>query len=158
MHFSTVLTAAATLAAGVEGYLYTVGLPKTIKPGDVFNATVTTGIMQPRQEVMIWGLTRYDREWNSGPYPGSIGTEFARTNLREVLKGTYNDTIPGLKIPESTVHGDYGIQAVILQWSGVTNTPSLETWFWDVTVGDSTSEERVWSDFRGEKSRSCWLQ
>ncbi|TDZ34469.1 hypothetical protein C8034_v010011 [Colletotrichum sidae] len=155
MRFSTFISAAATLMAGVEGYLFSVGVPKTIKAGEVFNASVTAGSLGVRQDVMVWGYTRYDYEWNNFPSIGSVGNIFAKTNLNEVLTGSYLGTIPNLKIPEGTQPGDYAIQAVILGYSGVYNQPSLETYFWNVTIGDVTSEERNWLQYTGENKRSC---
>ncbi|CAI0650694.1 unnamed protein product [Colletotrichum noveboracense] len=155
MRTSTFITTAAALLSGVaEGYLQTIGLPQTIKPGDVWEAPVTTAIMQPRQDLMIWGIGD-----TSSVYAGSISREFHRTNLRQELSGGYNDTIPNISIPESLnlAPGEYGIQAVILEWAGAANTPSLETWFWNVTIGDVTSEERVWQSALGVNSKRCNL-
>lgn len=82
MRVSTILAAAAALATGaVDARIISVGLPKTIKAGETFSAEVTVLATQPRQELMIWGLSPYDYEWHNFPYPGSIGDEFARTNL-----------------------------------------------------------------------------
>lgn len=77
----------------------------------------------------------------------------------EELSGGYNDTIPNISIPESLnlAPGDYSIQAVILEWAGAANNPSLETWFWNVTIGDVTSEERVWQSAHGVNSKRCNL-
>ncbi|KAF9876888.1 hypothetical protein CkaCkLH20_05734 [Colletotrichum karsti] len=156
MRFSTVFAAAtAALSAGVEGYLVRVGLPKTIKLGDVWEARVNTAIQQPRQDLVVWGASPA-----GSTYPGSIGIEFARTKLDDALSGGYNDTIPGLTIPEGLriTPGEWSIQAVILQWAGAAQQPSLETYFWNVTIGDVTSEELVWQVARGPQSTRCNLQ
>jgi len=78
--------------------------------------------------------------------------------LIEVLGGAYNITIPDLKIPASTESGDYAIQAIILNWSGARNAPSLESWFWNVTIGSTTSKDRVNFVQGGPNSKHCNLQ
>lgn len=64
-------------------------------------------------------------------------------------------TIPGLQIREGYDKGETAIQAVIVDFTGVFNLPSLETWYWPVTIGDETSEELVYATSHDPNSRGC---
>lgn len=73
MRFSSTLAAVVALAASAaEANLSDLGIPKVIKPGDVFSAIGHLAIQQPRQQFMAWAVTWpvYDVT-----YPGSIGTD-----------------------------------------------------------------------------------
>lgn len=70
----------------------------------------------------------------------------------------YNVTIPDLKVPAGFTAGPATIQAVILQFNGVFNQASLQTIWWDVTVGDETSEERVYAQLGDANARFCGLE
>lgn len=58
MRFSALLTATISLAATVvQCRLSDLGIPSTIKPGDIFSAVGHTQISQPRQYTMVWAIT-----------------------------------------------------------------------------------------------------
>lgn len=197
MQLSSLFTATAVLAASaVDARISGLGVPATIKPGDVFSVSGNQVISQPRQHTMVWGVGSA----SVGIYPGSIGTALigktdinskfnppprpANTCLRQrictptlpgkhtkggkgrtslmipstggILGGGYNITINDLQVPEGFTAGPATIQAAILQFNGVLNQPSVETWSWNVTIGDETSGEVVFVDiFNNTGGRGC---
>ncbi|KAK1762880.1 hypothetical protein QBC33DRAFT_563291 [Phialemonium atrogriseum] len=148
MQITTLLAAAACLAAGVEARLAALGLPATIRPGDVFEARGQQGI------------TNDAYAGGTGGYPGNIGTVFiGQTDLT----GEYSPSSPLSRVTSlqgynGSPPGPATIQAVILQFNGVFNQASLQTFWWDVTVGDETSEGRVYAQLGDANARFCGLE
>ncbi|GKT74985.1 hypothetical protein ColTof4_07408 [Colletotrichum tofieldiae] len=157
MRFSALATTAvaALVTYAVEAKFEQIGVPKIIKAGEPFTAEVRVLAAQPSHDYMYWGVRKFDYEWNSFPSPGNVGNKFQKTDLDEVLRGSYYDSIPGITIPEGTEPGEYALQGAMLGWYGAGSVPALETWWWNVTIGDATSEELVWVSDRAENSRSC---
>ncbi|KAI5923464.1 hypothetical protein F4810DRAFT_710546 [Camillea tinctor] len=163
MWFPSSATAATILAAGTLAHarLSKIGIPQTIKPGDVFNATVQQLAGSPLQYTMIFGVERYDNEWSEVPHPGSLGPVLLATvDLQQTVgNGTSseNSTIPGLRVPEDFAPGPAAIQAVVLGVAGPLNTPLLETWWWGVNITNATSERRNWASYEDDNSRVCQI-
>lgn len=67
------LAAAALAVAATDARLFRIGIPATIRPGDVFNATVEQLAGIPLQYAMVFGIERYDQEASIFPRPGSLG-------------------------------------------------------------------------------------
>ncbi|GKT41509.1 uncharacterized protein ColSpa_01690 [Colletotrichum spaethianum] len=157
MRLSTLATTAVVALApyAIEAKFEQIGVPKVIKPGEPFTAQVRVLAAQPSHDYMYWGVRKFDYEWNSFPSPGTVGGKFQKTDLNAVLSGGYYDSIPGLVVPEGTEPGEYALQGAMLGWYGAGVVPALETWWWNVTIGDATSAELVWVSDRAENSRSC---
>lgn len=81
MRFVSIITAIGCLTTATQAYVSDLAVPQIIKPGDVFTATGHQLLSQPRPDTMIWGITKYDYEWNNFPWFGDIGSMFARTDL-----------------------------------------------------------------------------
>ncbi|XXG95471.1 hypothetical protein Hte_001735 [Hypoxylon texense] len=155
------LAAAALVAAVADARLYRIGVPATIKPGDVFDATVEQLAGVPLQYAMVFGIERYDQEASVFPRPGSLGpVVFHHVDLQATIgdgKVSGNTTMPGFSVPENYELGPAAIQAAVLQFAGPLNSPSVETWWWNVNIGDATSEELVWSSYADDTSRVCQI-
>lgn len=64
------------MSATANARLYRMGIPQTIKPGEVFNATVEQLAGIPLQYYILFGIEIYDEEWDIAPRPGSLGSIF----------------------------------------------------------------------------------
>ncbi|POS75709.1 hypothetical protein DHEL01_v205905 [Diaporthe helianthi] len=150
---------AATLA---NARLFELGLPEQIKPGEKFNVTVKQAIGIPMIEVsMLFGIDRYDAEANIAPEPGNIGgTLLGTLDLRAILgdgRGQNVTTLAGMTVPDKFALGPAAVQAVILSVQGPVNSPTIETWFWNVTISDSTSDQLVYATYADTSSRYCQI-
>ncbi|GJC84349.1 hypothetical protein ColLi_07187 [Colletotrichum liriopes] len=118
MRFSALATTAvaALVTYAVEAKFEQIGVPKIIKAGEPFTAEVRLLAAQPSHDYMYWGVRKFDYEWNSFPSPGTVGNKFQKTDLNEVLRGSYYDSIPGITIPRapSLARRDAGVV-----WRGV---------------------------------------
>lgn len=63
----------------------------------------------------------------------------------------------GFKIPEDYALGPAAIQAAVLQFAGPLNSPIIETWWWNVNISDTTSEDLSWSTYASDNSRVCQI-
>ncbi|KAI1380438.1 hypothetical protein F4677DRAFT_441753 [Hypoxylon crocopeplum] len=156
--------AAATLAAAVvaDARLYRIGIPETIKPGDVFNASVEQLSGIPLQYTMLWGIERYDDEWSVFPRPGSLGPVMLSViDLQKTVGDgsvSNNTTIGGLSVPaDYPYYGRAAIQAVIFEIAGPLNSPIIETWWWSVNITNTTSETLVWASYADDNARICQI-
>ncbi|KAG8163427.1 hypothetical protein KVR01_006724 [Diaporthe batatas] len=142
--------------------LFELGLPEEIKPGEKFNITVKQAIGIPMIEVsMLFGIDRYDAEANIAPEPGNMGgTLLGSIDLRAILgdgRGQNVTTLTGMTVPDKFPLGPAAIQAVILSVQGPVNSPTIETWFWNVTISDSTSDQLVSATYADTNSRYCQI-
>lgn len=64
------------MSATANARLYRMGIPQTIKPGEVFNATVEQLAGIPLQYYILFRIEIYDEEWDIAPRPGSLGSIF----------------------------------------------------------------------------------
>ncbi|KAG6361197.1 hypothetical protein INS49_009421 [Diaporthe citri] len=155
----TIPILAATLA---NARLAKLGLPEQIKPGDKFNITVEQAIGIPMVEAsMLFGIDRYDSIADVAPQPGNMGgTLLGSIDLRAVLgdgRGQNITTLGSITLPDTFVHGPAAIQAVVLSVQGPVNTPTIETWWWNVTISDSTSDQLVQATYYDDNSRYCQI-
>ncbi|KAI1777497.1 hypothetical protein F4818DRAFT_439851 [Hypoxylon cercidicola] len=156
------LAAAALAAAAADARLYRIGFPETIKPGDVFNATVEQLAGIPTQYMMVFGIERYDREASVFPRPGSLGpVVFHHVDLQATVgdgQASGNTTVGGFRVPAGYEPGPAAIQAAVLQFAGPLNSPIIETWWWNVEIGGATSAgDLVWSSYADDNSRVCQI-
>ncbi|KAK1979253.1 hypothetical protein LZ30DRAFT_726804 [Colletotrichum cereale] len=151
MRFPTPAAAVvAVVALAVEARFEQIGVPKVIRPGEPFTAQARVLATAPSTDTMYWGINGFDYA-----YPGSVANRFQTTDLTEFISGSYYSTIPGVVVPEGTAPGEYALQAAVMGWYHISGQPTLETWWWNVTIGDATSEELVWAGTESETSRTC---
>lgn len=62
-----------------------------------------------------------------------------------------------MTVPDKFPLGPAAIQAVILSVQGPVNSPTIETWFWNVTISDSTSDQLVLATYADTNSRYCQI-
>ncbi|KAI2628723.1 hypothetical protein GGR54DRAFT_360365 [Hypoxylon sp. NC1633] len=161
MHHITIAAAALAAATATDARLYRIGIPETIKPGDIFNASVEQLSGIPLQYTMLWGIERYDEEWSIFPRPGSLGPVLLKTMDLQKTVGdgsvSNNMTLTGFSVPADYLPGPAAIQAVIFEIAGPLNSPLIETWWWSVNITNATSENLVWSNYAGDNSRICQI-
>lgn len=76
MRLSSAIGIVLATCAVADARLYRMGIPETIKPGEVFNASVEQLAGIPLQYSMLFGIEGYDEEWSVAPRPGSLGSVF----------------------------------------------------------------------------------
>jgi hypothetical protein len=87
-----------------------------------------------------------------------LSSQANKLYLTGIVGSAYNVSIPGLKVPGNFPSGPATIQAVITQFIGVYNEPSLKTWSWSVNISDVTSlDHLVYASDSGVNTTSCTL-
>jgi hypothetical protein len=72
-------------------------------------------------------------------------------------RGQNVTTLAALTLPDNFQLGPAAIQAVVLSVQGPVNTPMIETWWWNVTISDSTSDKLVHATYYDQDSRYCQI-
>ncbi|KAK3342185.1 hypothetical protein B0T25DRAFT_560148 [Lasiosphaeria hispida] len=152
MRVSSIISAAVYLGAGlVSAVIDELSIPAILKPGDAFIANGTSPIMQPSQYAIVWAIT----EWSTPGQIGTWGNIVGITDPRKDIEGGYWIEISGLSVPWGFPEGPASVKATFTESYGAAGNIQLSTRTWNVTVGTTTSKERVTAGRGGNGGAIC---
>ncbi|KAL2682605.1 hypothetical protein Neosp_007057 [[Neocosmospora] mangrovei] len=136
MRFSIAL-AATSLLALTEARIVGISVPKTIKPGEDFEAIIISeNYIQSVYDVAI----AFGYSPGKG-FPGSLGQVADSFYLGPEESNQLHNFNKTVKIPESAVKGEGLVTASLFSLYGASSGPTLSNYNVSVTFGDETSKE-----------------
>ncbi|KAM5353842.1 hypothetical protein ACJ41O_000492 [Fusarium nematophilum] len=135
MRFS--LAAATTLLALTEARITGIAVPKTIKPGEEFDAIIlSSNYIQSVYDVAI----AFGYVPGKG-YPGTIGQVADSFYLGPDESNQLHNFNKTVKIPKDAPKGKGLVTASLFSLYGASGSPTLSNYNVTVTFGDKTSKE-----------------
>ncbi|KAF4980476.1 hypothetical protein FZEAL_3521 [Fusarium zealandicum] len=136
MRFS-VAAAAATLLALTDARIVGIKVPKTIQPGEKFDAVIVTeSYIQSVYDVAIaFGYS------NGEGFPGTLGTPVGSYYLGPKASNKLQSFNRTLTIPKDAQKGEGVVSASLFSLYGRSSAQTLSDYNVTVTFGDKTSTE-----------------